>query len=73
MLSERHDLENDDYFELTLCNCLIFLFSSLSYTNFTYGHNNLQKPFKQSIMVKYLFIKPVLVHQLHAGVTLKFI
>ncbi|KAM8730448.1 integrin alpha-M-like [Acanthopagrus schlegelii] len=25
--------------------------SSLSYTNFTYGHNDLQKPFKQSIMV----------------------
>lgn len=25
--------------------------SSLSYTNFTYGHNHLQKPFKQSIKV----------------------
>ena len=56
MWSGIHDLESNNYFKISLCNnnCLIFLFSSLSYTNFTYGHNDLQKPFKQSIMVKYL-------------------
>ncbi|KAF3853539.1 hypothetical protein F7725_014227 [Dissostichus mawsoni] len=39
------------FYYLISIKCLIRLFSSLSYSNFSHGKNNLQKPLRQSIVV----------------------
>ena len=43
------------FYYLISIKCLIRLFSSLSYSNFSHGKNNLQKPLRQSIVVKIFY------------------